>query len=172
MAAQPLKRLPLACCKIYISDTRNAVALQEIESTFRVHPKAPLLHTFEDHEYNRVGYTLAGNLQSLCPPLFSIGTHASVGASLDIRCCGARRDAWQQEMRTLTMRVALTESCLSRLSQYLRTAQWQNSSSGGGHGCCADGTAHHRFEPTFRKSSPARGCRSHMHAPTWKSEYG
>lgn len=62
MAARPLKRLPLACCKIYISDTRNAVALQEIESTFRAHPKAPLLHTFEDHEYNRVGYTLAGRL--------------------------------------------------------------------------------------------------------------
>ena len=70
MAAKPLKRLPLACCKIYISDTRNAVALQEMESTFRAHPTAPLLHIFEDHEYNRVGYTLAGNFQSLFPPLF------------------------------------------------------------------------------------------------------
>lgn len=60
MAAQPLRRLHLACCKIYISDTRNAAALQEIESTFRAHPEAPLLHVFEDHEYNRVGYTLAG----------------------------------------------------------------------------------------------------------------
>ncbi|KAG0571004.1 hypothetical protein KC19_6G204300 [Ceratodon purpureus] len=67
MAAQPLKRLPLACCKIYISDTRNVVALQEIESSFRVHPKAPLLHTFEDHEYNRVGYTLAGSLSTSEP---------------------------------------------------------------------------------------------------------
>lgn len=61
MAVQPLKRLSLVCCKVYISDTRNAIALQEIESTFRAHPKAPLLHIFEDHEYNRVGYTLAGN---------------------------------------------------------------------------------------------------------------
>lgn len=61
MAVQPLtRRLPLVCCKIYISDTRNTIALQEIESTFRAHPKAPLLHVFEDHEYNRVGYTLAG----------------------------------------------------------------------------------------------------------------
>lgn len=64
MAAQPLRRLHLACCKIYISDTRNAAALQEIESTFRAHPEAPLLHVFEDHEYNRVGYTLAGSVCS------------------------------------------------------------------------------------------------------------
>jgi len=63
MAVQhPVKRLSsLLCCKIYISDSRNAIALQEIESTFRAHPKAPLLHVFEDREYNRVGYTLAGN---------------------------------------------------------------------------------------------------------------
>lgn len=58
--AQALKRLPLAACKIYISDSRNALALRQIESTFSAHPEAPLLHTFEDVEYNRVGYTLAG----------------------------------------------------------------------------------------------------------------
>lgn len=63
---QPVKRLSsLLCCKIYISDSRNAIALQEVETTFRAHPKAPLLHVFEDREYNRVGYTLAG---ALCTP--------------------------------------------------------------------------------------------------------
>ena len=63
--AQALKRLPLAACKIYISDSRNALALRQIESTFSAHPEAPLLHTFEDVEYNRVGYTLAGK-SGLC----------------------------------------------------------------------------------------------------------
>lgn len=57
-----LRRLALACCKLYISDSRNLNALQTIEQAAKSQILAPLLHVFNDKEYNRVGYTLAGSL--------------------------------------------------------------------------------------------------------------
>ncbi|BBN05055.1 hypothetical protein MPTK1_3g09890 [Marchantia polymorpha subsp. ruderalis] len=59
-AAGELRRLALACCKLYISDSKNVKALETIERAARSQRLAPLLHIFEDKEYNRVGYTLAG----------------------------------------------------------------------------------------------------------------
>ncbi|KAL2633025.1 hypothetical protein R1flu_004504 [Riccia fluitans] len=57
-----LRRLALACCKLYISDSRNAKALEAIERASRLQRLAPLVHVFEDKDYNRVGYTIAGPL--------------------------------------------------------------------------------------------------------------
>jgi glutamate formiminotransferase len=97
------RALPLACCcKIYVSvnPSSNAEALEKIEAAARSQPEAPLLHVFEDHEYSRVGYTLAGSLlpgfrrQSgrLLPPLQIAVTEAVEAAleSLDLRQhCGS-----------------------------------------------------------------------------------
>ncbi|KAJ7551211.1 hypothetical protein O6H91_06G004700 [Diphasiastrum complanatum] len=64
LAASELSKVALACCKIYISDSRNSRALQTIRAVAESHERAPLLHEFKDTEYNRVGYTLVGALPS------------------------------------------------------------------------------------------------------------
>ncbi|KAF5753353.1 putative 5-formyltetrahydrofolate cyclo-ligase, Glutamate formimidoyltransferase [Helianthus annuus] len=48
----------LSCCKVYISETRNKSALESIERAAKLFPDAPIVNKFEDHTYNRVGYTL------------------------------------------------------------------------------------------------------------------
>ncbi|XP_077241550.1 folic acid binding / transferase [Tasmannia lanceolata] len=51
-------KLMLACCKLYISESRNRVALDLIERASKQYPEAAIVNKFEDEAYNRVGYTL------------------------------------------------------------------------------------------------------------------
>lgn len=54
-----MKQAAVACCKLYVSESRNAKALEAIENAARAHPhSAALLNAFDDKHYNRVGYTL------------------------------------------------------------------------------------------------------------------
>ncbi|RVW46441.1 Glutamate formimidoyltransferase [Vitis vinifera] len=55
-------KLMLACCKVYISESRNRAALELIERAARLFPEAPIINKFEDETYNRVGYTLVSKL--------------------------------------------------------------------------------------------------------------
>lgn len=52
----------LACCKVYISESRNKTALDAIERAVKRYPDAVLVNKFEDETYNRVGYTLVSKL--------------------------------------------------------------------------------------------------------------
>lgn len=52
----------LACCKVYISESRNRIALESIERATKLFPRAPIINKFEDVTYNRVGYTLVSEL--------------------------------------------------------------------------------------------------------------
>ncbi|KAJ1410717.1 Formiminotransferase, N-terminal subdomain [Sesbania bispinosa] len=52
----------LACCKVYISESRNRTALESIERAAKLFPLAPIINKFEDVTYNRVGYTLVSEL--------------------------------------------------------------------------------------------------------------
>ncbi|KAJ0665941.1 putative 5-formyltetrahydrofolate cyclo-ligase, Glutamate formimidoyltransferase [Helianthus annuus] len=54
----------LTCCKVYISETRNKSALESIERAAKLFPDAPIVNKFEDHTYNRVGYTLVSDSSS------------------------------------------------------------------------------------------------------------
>ncbi|XP_002988838.2 uncharacterized protein LOC9661847 [Selaginella moellendorffii] len=58
------KKLAMACCKMYVSTSSNRQAMENIEQAMRGHPQVPLLHTFRDEHYDRVGYTLAGKCGS------------------------------------------------------------------------------------------------------------
>ena len=66
----------MVCCKLYISESRNEKALSAIARVAEKHShNAPLVNTFPDREYNRVGYTLVGALktqphqqQGIAPP--------------------------------------------------------------------------------------------------------
>ena len=66
----------MVCCKLYISESRNEKALSAIARVAEKHRhSAPLVNTFPDREYNRVGYTLVGALktqphqpQGIAPP--------------------------------------------------------------------------------------------------------
>ncbi|PSS14453.1 Glutamate formimidoyltransferase [Actinidia chinensis var. chinensis] len=65
-------KLMLACCKVYISESRNRAALDSIEQAARLFPQATIVNKFEDETYNRVGYTLVSKLtpepsSGLCP---------------------------------------------------------------------------------------------------------
>lgn len=54
-----MKQAAVACCKLYISESRNAKALEAVEKAAKAYPHAAaLLNAFEDKDYNRVGYTL------------------------------------------------------------------------------------------------------------------
>ncbi|CAN6166355.1 unnamed protein product [Urochloa humidicola] len=56
-------RPALACCKLYISEARNAPALRAIErAAAALRPAAVLVNAFADDAYNRVGYTLVSPL--------------------------------------------------------------------------------------------------------------
>ncbi|GAB2233857.1 hypothetical protein Droror1_Dr00003087 [Drosera rotundifolia] len=58
-----MSRLMLGCCKVYISESRNKVALQSIERAAKLFfPVAAVVNKFEDEAYNRVGYTLVSKL--------------------------------------------------------------------------------------------------------------
>ncbi|KAK6142505.1 hypothetical protein DH2020_022853 [Rehmannia glutinosa] len=52
----------LGCCKVYISESRNRVALEAIERAAKLFPEAPIINKFEDVIYNRVGYTLVSEI--------------------------------------------------------------------------------------------------------------
>lgn len=54
--------LTLACCKVYISESRNKAALEMIERAAKLFPKARIINKFEDDTYNRVGYTLVSKI--------------------------------------------------------------------------------------------------------------
>ncbi|KAL8511063.1 hypothetical protein ACS0TY_017763 [Phlomoides rotata] len=61
-----LKQKMLACCKVYISESRNRAALEAIETAAKLFPDAPIINKFEDATYNRVGYTLVSEIGT-CP---------------------------------------------------------------------------------------------------------
>ncbi|KAL5581916.1 hypothetical protein UlMin_014358 [Ulmus minor] len=52
----------LGCCKVYVSESRNRIALESIERAAKLFPEAPIINKFEDETYNRVGYTLVSKL--------------------------------------------------------------------------------------------------------------
>ncbi|PKI33799.1 hypothetical protein CRG98_045808 [Punica granatum] len=52
----------LACGKVYISESRNRVALESIERAARLSKGAAIVNKFEDAIYNRVGYTVVSRL--------------------------------------------------------------------------------------------------------------
>ncbi|XP_031249291.1 uncharacterized protein LOC116107133 isoform X1 [Pistacia vera] len=55
-------KLMLACCKVYISESRNKAALQSVERAAKLFPEAAIVNKFEDVIYNRVGYTVVSKL--------------------------------------------------------------------------------------------------------------
>ena len=55
-------KLTLACCKVYISESRNKAALEMIERAAKLFPEARIINKFEDDTYNRVGYTLVSKI--------------------------------------------------------------------------------------------------------------
>lgn len=52
----------LACCKLYISESRNPTSLALIEQAAKAYPEAVVINKFKDEIYNRVGYTLVSPL--------------------------------------------------------------------------------------------------------------
>ncbi|KAH9684812.1 Folic acid binding / transferase [Citrus sinensis] len=55
-------KLMLACCKVYISESRNKAALESIEQAAKLFSEAAIVNKFEDVTYNRVGYTVVSKL--------------------------------------------------------------------------------------------------------------
>ncbi|CAN0914915.1 Glutamate formimidoyltransferase [Linum grandiflorum] len=68
----------LACCKVYISESRNKAALDAIERAAKSFPETPIINKFEDATYNRVGYTLVGRLTPTSSSLDSSPLKSSV----------------------------------------------------------------------------------------------
>lgn len=59
----------LACCKLYISESRNVIALESIERAAKLHPEAKITNVFKDEVYNRVGYTIVSHFNPLSSSL-------------------------------------------------------------------------------------------------------
>lgn len=53
-----IKNSMLICCKLYISESQNSMALDSIERAARLDSEAVIVSKFQDHHYNRVRYTL------------------------------------------------------------------------------------------------------------------
>ncbi|XP_043690344.1 formimidoyltransferase-cyclodeaminase-like isoform X1 [Telopea speciosissima] len=60
-------KLMLACCKVYISESRNKAVLESIERAAKLFPEASVINKFQDEAYNRVGYTLVSKLDPHLP---------------------------------------------------------------------------------------------------------
>ncbi|CAI9089505.1 OLC1v1024092C1 [Oldenlandia corymbosa var. corymbosa] len=86
-----LRKLMLACGKVYISESRNRAALEAIEKAAKLFPEAPIINKFEDEIYNRVGYTLVSKLGSNPPSLSPLkgAIFAMVEAALETIDFGA-----------------------------------------------------------------------------------
>ncbi|MQM19059.1 hypothetical protein Taro_052057 [Colocasia esculenta] len=52
----------LACCKLYISESRNSLSLEAIEQAVKPYPEVAIVNKFTDEAYNRVGYTVVSRL--------------------------------------------------------------------------------------------------------------
>ncbi|KAJ4849198.1 hypothetical protein Tsubulata_037083 [Turnera subulata] len=76
----------LACCKVYISESRNKAALESIERAAKLFPEAPIVNKFEDVVYNRVGYTLVSSLPAEKPSLDSYPLKSAVLAMVKSAC--------------------------------------------------------------------------------------
>lgn len=70
-------KMILACCKVYISESRNRFALKAIERAAKLFPEAAVLNKFEDEIYNRVGYTVVSRLVQK-PPSDSCTSRSAV----------------------------------------------------------------------------------------------
>lgn len=83
-------KLMLACCKVYISESRNKDALNLIERAAKRHPKAAIINKFVDETYNRVGYTLVSKLTSgMCPlrsAVLALVKAAFEAVNLELHC--------------------------------------------------------------------------------------
>lgn len=81
----------LACCKLYISESRNAAALRAIEQAARgAGAGAVVVNRFTDDAYNRVGYTLVAPLTpSPAPPPLRHAVLGMVRAALEAIDFGA-----------------------------------------------------------------------------------
>ena len=95
--ATRMVRPALACCKLYISEARNAGALRAIErAAAALSPAAALVNVFADDVYNRVGYTLvsplAGDGTGEAPPLHRAAFRV-VAAALEAVDLGAHAGA-------------------------------------------------------------------------------
>ncbi|CAL5336679.1 unnamed protein product [Camellia sinensis] len=86
--------LMLACCKVYISESRNRAALDSIERAAKLFPQAAIVNKFEDETYNRVGYTLVSKLSpnpssGECPlksTVFAMVKAAFEAINLELHC--------------------------------------------------------------------------------------
>lgn len=79
----------LACCKLYISESRNAAALRAIEQA-ACGGGAVVVNRFTDDAYNRVGYTLVAPLTpSPAPPPLRHAVLGMVRAALEAIDFGA-----------------------------------------------------------------------------------
>lgn len=58
----------LVCCKLYISESRNSLALESIEQAAKLCPEAAVINKFKDEAYNRVGYTLVSYFDTTLLP--------------------------------------------------------------------------------------------------------
>lgn len=83
-------RQMLVCCKLYISESRNAPALRAVEQAARLHlhpagdASAVLVNRFTDDAYNRVGYTLVSPLaaaNATSPPPLQRAVFGAVSAA-------------------------------------------------------------------------------------------
>lgn len=61
-------KLMLACCKVYISESRNRTALESIERAAKLFSEAAIVNKFEDVTYNRVGFTIVSKLAPKSSP--------------------------------------------------------------------------------------------------------
>jgi glutamate formiminotransferase len=90
-------RPALACCKLYISEARNAGALRAIErAAAALRPAAVLVNAFADDAYNRVGYTLVSPLAgdgAASPPPLHRAAFRVVAAALEAIDFGAHAGA-------------------------------------------------------------------------------
>ncbi|XP_039845127.1 formimidoyltransferase-cyclodeaminase-like [Panicum virgatum] len=92
-------RPALACCKLYISEARNAPALRAIErAAAGLRPAAGLVNAFADDAYNRVGYTLVSPLAgggggNSAPPPLHRAAFGVVAAALEAVDFGAHAGA-------------------------------------------------------------------------------
>ncbi|GJN01099.1 hypothetical protein PR202_ga18335 [Eleusine coracana subsp. coracana] len=84
-------RPALACCKLYISEARNAPALRAIERAAA--PAAVLVNAFADDAYNRVGYTLVSRLSGGPPPPLHRAAFGVVAAALEAVDLGSHAGA-------------------------------------------------------------------------------
>eukprot|EP00252_Welwitschia_mirabilis_P007941 TRINITY_DN1963_c0_g1_i3.p1 TRINITY_DN1963_c0_g1~~TRINITY_DN1963_c0_g1_i3.p1 ORF type:complete len:133 (-),score=19.81 TRINITY_DN1963_c0_g1_i3:175-573(-) len=79
------KEIAVACCKLYVSETRDVQTLEALEKACLSYSRDLVINVFKDVHYNRVCFTLASSLSSSLLPKAAMSIVRTAMQTIDLQ---------------------------------------------------------------------------------------